>query len=87
MQIRVVMTVFRSEMARLRRLYPMDQGASAGALLQARSIEMLEDARARLNGERGVHPDLAAEIESARQELDRGANRELSAGLSGDRRG
>jgi hypothetical protein len=87
MQIRVVMTVFRSEMARLARLYPADEGAAAGALLQARSIEMLDNAKARLNGEREANPDLAAELDSAREELDRGVHRELSAGLSGDRRG
>ena len=87
MQIRVVMTVFRSEMARLARLYPADRGAAAGALLQARSVEMLDSAKARLNGESAANPDLVAELESARQELDRGTSQKLSAGLSGDRRG
>ncbi len=86
MQIRVVMTVFRSEMARFGRRYPADEGEAAAALLQARSIEMLEDAKAGLNGEAG-NAALVAELESARQELDRGSVRELSAGLSGDRRG
>ena len=86
MQIRVVMTVFRSEMARLALLYPADGGAAAGTLLQARSVEMLDNAEARLNGDRETDPALVAELDSARQELG-GAGRELSAGLSGDRRG
>lgn len=87
MQIRVVMTVFRSEMARLARLYPADAGAAAGALLHARSVEMLDNAKERLNGESAANPELVAELESARRELDQGTGPELSAGLSGDRRG
>ena len=87
MQIRVVMTVFRSEMARLARLYPADAGSRAGALLHARSVEMLDSARARLNGEGVGNPELLEELSSAREELDREAGLELSAGSSGDRRG
>lgn len=87
MQIRVVMTVFRSEMARLALLHPADEGAAAGTLLQARSVEMLDNAEARLNADPEADPQLVAEIESAKQELDRGTVQEFSAGLSGDRRG
>lgn len=85
MQIRVVLTVFRSEMAKLRRLYPADAGRDAAELLRRRSMEMLDNASARLNGAPS-HAQLIDEIATAREEV--GDERpEVSAGSRGDRRG
>ncbi len=86
MQIRVVRTVFRSESARLGRLYPRDDGADACERLRVRSVELLDHARDGLS--EGIHKaELLDELQSARDEVNRVAPRELSAGLSGDRRG
>lgn len=85
MQIRVVRTVFRSESARLARTQPRDTGAVDR--LRARSVELLDHAQDCLNGDAVTSPELLDELQSARNELDEGAARELSAGLSGDRRG
>jgi hypothetical protein len=57
MQIRVVLTVFRAEMARLNRVDPVGAGFDAGRLLRLRSIELLDHARARLNGEESASPN------------------------------
>jgi hypothetical protein len=87
MQIRVVLTVFRAEMARLERVDPLGASFDAGRLLRIRSMELLENARARLNnGSRG-DPSLIAELDSAREEVAGGVLAEVSAGSSGDRRG
>lgn len=87
MQIRVVRTVFRSESTRLGRLYPLDAGADACERLRVRSVELLDHAEDRLNGEGIEQPELLDELQSARDEVNRDAPLELSVGLSGDRRG
>lgn len=69
MQIRVVLTVFRAEMARLNRVDPVGAGFDAGRRLRLRSIELLDQARARLNGEGISQPELLDELQSAREEV------------------
>lgn len=87
MQIRVVLTVFRSEMARLDSVDPMRASFDAGRLLRMRSIELLDTARARLNGKALSYPDLLAELASAREEVAGELQTEVSVGSRGDRRG
>jgi len=87
LQIRVVLTVFRSEMARLDRVDPMAASFDAGRLLRIRSIELLDTARARLNGRGFSHPELLAELDSAREEVAGSLQTEVSVGSRGDRRG
>lgn len=95
MQIRAVLTVFRSEGARLRRRYPEDSGADALERLRLRSLELLENARAELNGEAARRPELLRELESAHDEVSRGddaldghaAAEPVSVGSRGDRPG
>ena len=95
MQIRAVLTVFRSEGARLRRRYPEDAGADAMERLRLRSLELLDNARAELNGEGTRRPDLVRELESAREEVSHAEDAveghavagPVSAGSRGDRPG
>ncbi len=87
MQIRVVLTVFRSEMARLDRVDPLGASFDAGRLLRVRSIELLDTARARLNGKGRSNPQLLAELDSAREEVAGGSRSEVSVGSRGDHRG
>ncbi len=87
MQIRVVLTVFRAEMARLERVDPLAASFEAGRLLRVRSMELLDTARARLNGNGSSHPELLAELDSAREEVAGGLRPEVSVGSRGDRRG
>lgn len=101
MQIRAVLTVFRSEGARLRRRYPVDSGADAMERLRVRSIELLDNARAELNGEAARSPELVHELMAARDEVSGGtasrpdedlderhaATRPVSVGSRGDRPG
>lgn len=87
MQIRVVLTVFRAEMARLDRVDPMRASFDAGRLLRVRSMELLDTARARLNGKGRSHPELLAELDSAREEVAGEVQTEVSVGSRGDRRG
>jgi hypothetical protein len=83
MQIRVVLTVFRSQNLRLRRLRPGDAGARARERLRVRSVELLDTARARLNGE--GDPELLSELKSARDEVTGEERSEVSAGSRGGR--
>ncbi len=85
MQIRVVRTVFRAEVDRLRRKRAGDVDADALARLRTRSLELLDHARAELNGEAAKHPELLEEIEAARAQVTDAA--EVSAGSRGDRPG
>ena len=87
MQIRVVLTVFRAEMTRLERVDPLGASFDAGRLLRIRSMDLLENARARLNGRGSSHPELLAELDSAREEVAGGLPSEVSVGSRGDRRG
>lgn len=87
MQIRVVLVVFRAEMARLDSVDPMRASFDAGRLLRMRSIELLDTARARLNGKGLSHPELLAELASAREEVAGELQTEVSVGSRGDRRG
>lgn len=80
MQIRVVLTVFRAEMARLERADPLRASFDAGRELQLRSIELLDSARARLNGEGVLYPELLSELKSARDEVMGEELAQLSAG-------
>jgi len=76
MQIRVVLTVFRSEQARKRRAQSHQATNEVGELLRARSVEMLDDAQAELNGTELTHPELVDELNSARDEVN--SSREAS---------
>lgn len=87
MQIRVVLTVFRSEMARLDRADPLRASFDAGRDLRQRSIELLDSARARLNGEGDRYPELLDELKSARDEVSGEERAEVSAGSRGGRPG
>jgi hypothetical protein len=87
MQIRAVLTAFRSENLRLRRLYPRGGGADARRRLSHRSVELLDNARARLDGEAIRHPELLDEIESAREVVGGEVRPEVSVGARGDRPG
>ena len=87
MQIRVVLTFFRSEMARLERADPLRASFDAGRQLRLRSVELLDTARARLNGEGVLYPDLLSELKSARDEVTGQERSEVSAGSRGGRPG
>ena len=96
MQIRAVLTVFRSEGERLRRRYANDGGADALDRLRLRSVELLDNARAELNGEAARNPGLLRELESAREEVGRvddaavdghATRKAVSAGSRGGRPG
>ena len=87
MQIRVVLTVFRSEQARKRRAQSDQATDEVGELLRARSVEMLDDAQAELNGTALTHPELVDELNSARDEVNSLRELQLSAGSRGDRHG
>ena len=69
MQIRAVLTVFRSELRRLRRRYAADGSRIRLDRLRVRSLELLDKAREDLGGDASAHPDLVRELESARQEI------------------
>jgi hypothetical protein len=84
MQIRAVLTVFRSEGERLRRRHPEDDGADALERLRARSIELLENARQDLDGESAENVDVVTELDAAREEVEAAR---VSVGLRGDRLG
>ena len=70
LQIRVVLVVLRSEMARMDRWNPSaaDRNAFTKAL-KTRSFAVLETARASLNGSAPEHPDLIRELDEARAEI------------------
>jgi len=88
MQIRVVLTVFRSEMASLSRADPLASSFDAGRLLRVHSLELLDVARARLNGDGVNNPDLLAELSSARDEVSAAGRVEVvSPGSREDRHG
>lgn len=87
MQIRVVLTVFRSEQARRLRDRSSHEPDSVSELLRTRSVEMLDDARAHLNGTEFTHPELLDELKSARDEVSARGELALSAGSRGDRHG
>ena len=73
MQIRVVRTVFRSERARLVGIQP--RNVEAVDRLRVRSVELLDHAEDRLKGDEAKHPELLDELQSARDELNRGSAR------------
>lgn len=70
MQIRVVLTIFRAEMARLPRIRPPEARADAARRLRLRSLNLLAEAKARLNGQTAAHPELLTELEAARSEIN-----------------
>ena len=71
MQIRVVLTVFRAELARLRRLGGGARGTDAAERLRERSLLLLDEARAQLDGAAPDNPRLLDEITEARSEVER----------------
>ena len=73
MQIRAVRIVFRSESARLVGIQPRD--AKAVDRLRVRSVELLDHAEDCLNGDGVENPELLDELQSARDELNRGSAR------------
>lgn len=87
MQIRVVLTVFRSEDLRLRRLDPDEAGTDARERLRVRSVELLDSARARLDGDGALYPALLSELKSARDEVTGKERAGVSAGSRGGRPG
>ena len=70
LQIRVVLVVFRGEMARMDRWNrsPATRKNFTKAL-KSRSFQVLDAARALLNGEAPEHPDLVSEIDEAGAEV------------------
>jgi len=74
MQIRAVLVVYRAEMARLSRWNLSQASREAFATsLKARSFQVLESARAALDGDAPEHADLVREIEDARAEISGGS--------------
>jgi hypothetical protein len=73
MQIRAVLVVYRAEIARLNRsnLSPATREAFATSL-KTRSFQVLDDARASLDGDAPDHKDLIGEIEEARTQISAG---------------
>jgi len=73
LQIRVVLVVFRSEIGRvdLWNLSLANRKDFTQAL-KSRSLQVLESARAMLNGTAPEHPDLVREIDDARAEVSAG---------------
>lgn len=73
LQIRVVLVVFRGEVARMDRwnLTPATRKDFTNAL-QLRSFQVLDAARATLNGTASEHPDLLRELDTARAEISAG---------------
>jgi hypothetical protein len=73
LQIRAVLVVYRTEMARQRRWKARTGARDAveefSVGLRARSLQVLEDARAELDGNAPEHQDLIREIEEARREI------------------
>ena len=71
LQIRVVLVVFRGEIARMDRwnLSPATRKDFTEAL-KSRSFEVLDSARATLNGTAPEHQDLVREIDDARAEVN-----------------
>lgn len=69
-QIRAVLVVYRAEMARLDRSSRSDETVTEvlGGL-RARSLQLLDTARAGLDGQAAWHPDLLDELARARAEI------------------
>jgi hypothetical protein len=73
LQIRVVLVVFRSEMARMDRwTVDPETREDFSKALKSRSLQVLDSARAALNGTTPEHPDLVREIDEARAEVSAG---------------
>jgi hypothetical protein len=70
MQARIVLVVYRAEMARLARLdvSPTERIEWENALRQ-RSIALLDEAQARLRGASGQHEDARRSLAEARAEI------------------
>ena len=70
LQIRAVLVVYRAEMARLsRRNVSAATGEAFASSLRTRSLHVLDNARATLDGDAPEHKDLVREIEEARTEI------------------
>jgi hypothetical protein len=70
LQIRAVLVVYRTEMGRRkRRKEPTEALEAFSTGLRARSLQVLDDARAELDGSAPEHQDLVLEIEEARSEI------------------
>jgi len=73
LQIRAVITVYRAEMSRLKAWQPSGETSEEYAKsLRSRCIDILDAARALLDGSAPWHPDVIAELEQARAEIRTG---------------
>ncbi len=74
LQIRAVLTVYRAEMSRLKAWQPSGETSEQYATsLRARCVEILDAARAQLDGSAPWHPDVITELAQARAEIRAGA--------------
>ena len=69
LQIRAVMVVFRAEMAHPRTDVADESRQRFKAQLRRRSLELLDNARAKLDGQAPWHPEVLAELLTARAEV------------------
>jgi len=70
LQIRAVITVYRAEMSRLKAWKPSGETSEKYAKsLRARCIDILDAARAELDGSAPWHPDVLTELANARAEI------------------
>jgi len=73
LQIRAVITVYRAEIARLKAWKPSGETSEKYAKsLRARCIDILDAARAELDGSAPWHPDVLTELANARAEISAG---------------
>jgi hypothetical protein len=72
-QIRAVLIVYRTELGRLKIWHPSGETSEEYlASLRTRCLDILDAARAELDGSAPWHPDLIAELGQARIEISAG---------------
>ena len=69
MQLRVVETVYRAEIKRLDRIRGTAERQDSVRELRSRSMAILEEVRAELNGSAGWHPEMSALVREVEAEL------------------
>lgn len=74
MQLRVVQIVFRAEIKRLGRISGTAEREDTLRHLLSRSMAILEEVRAELNGSAEWHPEMSALVREVEAELRAGGN-------------
>lgn len=69
LQIRAVLVVYRSETRRLARSRASDATRAAADDLKARSLALIHDAHAKLDGAAAWHDEVRRELDAARTEV------------------